>query len=225
MEDKFKKIESIVEKELSYCPGHNMDHVRRVYNLAIHLAQDENVDLEVIKLATLLHDIGGKRELDDPTGQTDHAVESVKMAEDILNSFGYSEEKTRHIQDCILSHRFKTNNKPKTKEAQIVFDADKLDVTGAIGLARAFVWVGKNDAHIYRKVDIDQYIKENLSGGEINGRIKDKSQHSPQIEFETKLKSLGDKLYTNKAKEIFKKRFEYVESYLDRLEKEIKGEI
>ena len=177
MDRKIEKIKEIVKKELASCPAHNFDHVIRVYNLALHLAENENVDLDVIKAAVLLHDIGEKKELDDPTGKTDHAIEGAKMAKPILNNLGYSKDKIKHIQDCIISHRYRTENKPQTKEAKIVFDADKLETVGAIGIARAFVWTGKNNAHIYKKVDIDKYAKENL-GGKINGRIQDKTKHS-----------------------------------------------
>jgi uncharacterized protein len=181
MEEKFEKIKEIVEKELKECSGHNIDHIMRVFNMAVHLAKGENVDLEVIKISTLLHDIGGKKEMDDPTGKTDHAIESAKMARPILEKLGFSADKIDHICDCIISHRYKNEHEPKTLEAKILFDADKLDAAGAIGLARGFAWIGKNGAHIYKKADnLDDYIKENL-GGKINGRIQDKTKHSAHI--------------------------------------------
>ncbi len=95
---------------------------------------------------------------------------------------------------------------------------------GAIGVARAFLWISKNNAKIYTDVDIDEYIKDNL-GGKINGRIQDTTKHSPQVEFETKLKFLIDKLHTKQAKKICKERMKFYKSFLDRLEKEIKGEL
>ena len=95
MDKKIEKIKEIVEKELAFCSAHNFDHVIRVYNLALHLAENENTDLDVIKAAALLHDIGGKKEIDDPTGKTDHAVEGAKMAEPILNKMGYSKDKIK----------------------------------------------------------------------------------------------------------------------------------
>lgn len=196
----------------------------RVYNLALHLAENEKVDLDVIKAAALLHDIGGKKEADDPTGKTDHAIESSKMAEPILDSLGYSKSKIKHIQDCIISHRYRTENKPQTKEAEIVFDADKLETVGAIGLARAFVWVGRNNANIYKKTDINKYAEENL-GGKINGRIQDKTKHSPQINWETKDKHILNYLYTEKAKRVAKDRMLFSQNFFKRLEREIHGEI
>ena len=226
MEEKFEKIKELVEKELKECSGHNFDHVMRVFNMAMRLAKGEKVDMEVIKLAALLHDIGGKKEMDDPTGKTDHAIESAKMARPILEKLGFSEDKINHICDCIVSHRYKNEHQPKTLEAKILFDADKLDAAGAIGLARGFAWIGKNKAHIYKKAEnINDYIKENLNGGKINGRIKDKTKHSAHIEFEIKIKFLPDKLYTKKAKQIGKERVEYSRKYLNRLEKEVEGKI
>lgn len=225
MEDKLQKIKAIVEKELKYCSAHDMDHVIRVYNLSLKLAENEDVDLDVIKAAALLHDIGGMKEANDLSGKFDHAVEGAKMVYPILKDLGYQEEKIKHIQDCIISHRYRTENKPKTKEAEIIFDADKLETVGAIGIARAFSWIGKNKAKIYKKIDnMEKYIEENL-GGKINGRIQDKSKHSVQINFETKDKFIIDMLYTKKGKEIAKKRLDFYKIFLDRLEKEINGEL
>lgn len=223
MDQKFQKIKEAVEKELS-CSAHSMDHVMRVYNLSLHLAENENVDLDVLKASALLHDIARVKEDNDPTGNTDHAILSSKMVVPILRELGFSEEKIKHVQNCIISHRYRTGNEPKTKEAQILFDADKLDTLGAIGIARSFVWVGRNNAKIYANVDIEEYIKDNL-GGKTNGRIQDKTKHSPQIEFETKLKFLMKKLHTDKAKEVCKERLEFYKSFLNRLEKEVKGEL
>jgi len=223
MNQKLQKIKEAVEKELS-CSAHNMDHVMRVYNLSLHLAENEDVDLDVLKASALLHDIARVKEDNDCTGKTDHAVLSSEMAVHILEELKFSKDQIKHIQDCIISHRYRTGNEPKTKEAQILFDADKLDVLGAIGIARSFVWVGRNNAKIYTDTNIEDYINENL-GGKTNGRIQDKTKHSPQIEFETKLKFLITKLHTEKAKKICKERIEFYESFLDRLKREINGEL
>jgi uncharacterized protein len=134
-EEKIDKLKKYVEKVM-VCPGHNIDHVMRVYNLCLNLAKGEKIDREVLQAATLLHDIGGDKELADKSGKTDHAVESARMAEPILKKLGFSKEKIRHTQNCIISHRFKTHNKPETLEAKLLFDADKLDALGAIGVAR-----------------------------------------------------------------------------------------
>jgi len=223
----FQKIKEIVENEENCTDvGHGMEHTIRVYNTCLELAKEiPNLDLEVLEYAALLHDIGGRKEIQDKTGKTDHALVGAEMAEKILRETGLPEEKIKHIQDCIISHRYKTENQPKTIEAKILFDADKLDTIGAIGIARAFVWIGNNRGKIYYKPENwDGYVKENLCG-KINGRIQDKSKHSPQIEFEMKTKFIVDKLYTEKAREIGRKRTEYFKNFLDCLEKEVKGEI
>lgn len=105
----------------------------------------------------------------------------------------------------------------------IVFDADKLETVGAIGVARMFTWVGKYNAHIYRKVKIDEYAQENLSSGKLNGRIIDKTKHSPQINYETKDKLIVDYLFTQQAKKIAKERLKFYKTFLNKLEKEIQG--
>lgn len=224
MKSKIVEVKKFAEKHLVYNsdPAHNMEHVMRVYNLAIKLAQGQRVDLDVIKIAVLLHDIGGVKESKDSSGKTDHAVESAKLAKPFLIKLSLQEDKIKHILDCIISHRFRSEQKPKTIEAKIVFDADKLETVGAIGIARAFVWVGNNNAHIYKKADIKEYAKENLCG-KSNGRIQDKTKHSPQINWETKDKHVVDYLYTKKAKQIAKKRIEFSKEFFSKLEKEIKG--
>lgn len=228
MELKFQTIKKVVEKELSRsqkpCPAHGIEHVMRVYTIALTLAKNEDVDRDVIQAATLLHDIGSVKEMEDSTGKTDHAIESAKMAEPILKNLGFSKEKIKHIQACIISHRYRTGNKPKTLEAKIVFDADKLETVGAIGIARAFAWVGRNNAHIYKKMDIQTYVQENL-GGKINGRIHNKSKHSPQLQWETKDQYILDFLQTEQAKRIATERMNFSKHFLDRLEQEIQGKL
>jgi len=226
-EDNFQNIKDVAEKEIGNTPdaAHDMSHVMRVYNLALNMAKHENdVDMDVLQAAILLHDIGGHKEMNDPSGKTDHAIESAKMAEPILKNLNFTAKQIKHIQDCIISHRYKTENRPETIEAKILFDADKLDSIGAIGVARQFSWIGKNNANIYKKVNIDEYIEENMHG-KINGRIKDKTKHSPQIEFEVKSKFLIDKLFTGTAKKICRERILFFENFLNRMEQEINGEL
>lgn len=229
MEEKFQKIKEIVEQELNQekDSAHDIDHIMRVYNLAMTIAKTENnVDLDILQAAVLLHDIGAAKEASDPSGQTDHAIIGAEMAKPILEKFGFSDDKIKHIQECILSHRYRTNNKPETIEAKIVHDADKLETVGAIGIARAFSWTGKHKAKIYKKVaSIEEYAKENLTEGKINGRIIDKSKHSVHINYETKDKFLLDNLYTESSKRIGKERMTYFKEFLDRLDKEVSGEL
>lgn len=210
--------------------AHDLDHVERVYRLALTIARQESlkqdIDFEVLEAACLLHDIGGEAEAKDLSGQTDHAEVSAEMAGPILTELGFSQEKIKHIQNCILSHRYRNDYEPTTIEAQILFDADKLETIGAIGLARSYAWIGRHKAKIYKPADnLEEYVKANLVGGVNNGRIKDKSLHSTQIQYEVKDKYIIDNLHTKTAQEIGQERLTYYKNFLDRLEREVKGEL
>jgi uncharacterized protein len=222
-----QKIKKIVEEKMKgVSPSHDFSHVMRVYNLCLSIAKKEKkVDLEVLKTAALLHDIARRKEDLDKTGKIDHAVLSAKMAEKILENLGYSKAKIKKIKHCIETHRFKGKLKPKTIEAKILFDADKLDVCGAIGIARSACWVGENKAKIYSDIPLSKYIKENILGGKLGGRIIDSSKHALNIEYKIKLKNIQKRLFTKRAKEIAKERSEFMKQFFERLEREIKGEL
>ena len=224
METKYQKIKNIATKELKGSDaGHDINHALRVYNSCLKLAKGLNdIDLDILKIAALLHDIGGPKELKDKTRRICHARESAKIAEKILRDLKYPPEKINKVIHCILAHRHRTGVSPQTKEAKILFDSDKLDALGAIGIARAYIWTGKNNAQIYSNISLKQYIKENIVGGKFNGRIKDKSKHNPFFEFELKLKRLPKRLHTRKAKKIAKERLIYMRAFFDKIKKEIR---
>ena len=161
MENKeiIEEIKKIVKKEMEGTdPSHDFLHVMRVYNLCLKIAKcEQNVDLEVLKLAALLHDIARLKEDFDETGKIRHEMEGAKTAEEILTKFNFSKEKIKKIKECIILHRFRGNNEPKTIEAKILFDADKLDVIGATGIARTFISVGMYKQKIYRDIDTVSY--------------------------------------------------------------------
>jgi uncharacterized protein len=225
--EKYQKIKKIAERNLKGCDaGHDINHTLRVYDLCLKLARGiKGIDLEVLHLAALLHDIGGPVELKDKTGKVCHARESARMARRILRNLKYSKEKIDKVAHCILAHRHRTGVKPETKEAEILFDADKLDALGALGIARAYIWIGKNNAKIYSNTPLKDYLKENIVGAKLNGRIKDKSKHNPFFEFELKLKRLPQRLHTRKAKIMAKERLSYMASFFKRIKEEIAGSL
>jgi len=217
---KYEKIIKIVQDKLT-CSAHNLDHVFRVYNLCLLLAKYErDVNLEVLIPAALLHDIARVEESQDKTGKIDHAVLGSSVAENILRKLEYEEEQIKEIKHCIITHRFRTGNEPKTIEAKILFDADKLDVIGASGIARTFMLAGQFGQRLIINDSLDDYIQSNTVE---NGRLKDVSKHTPFIEYEVKFKKIPDKLYTEKAKEIGRERLEFMDEYFNRLKAEIKG--
>jgi uncharacterized protein len=224
METKYQKIEEIVARELS-CSAHAMEHVMRVYNLCLHLAKYElNVDLDVLKTAALLHDIARVKEFNDKTGSIDHATLGAEMSDKILRTLGYSEEKIAHVKHCMVAHRFRGKVKPQTKEAKILFDADKLDVLGAIGVARSFMIAGQYGQKIYSNISIKQYLKDNVAGEKPDGRVREISKHTPNLKFELKFKRVPERLYTQKAREIAKERLRFMENFFEKLKMEIKGQ-
>ncbi len=225
MNRKISEIIEIVKKELS-SSAHDLEHTFRVLKLAKRIAEKEGkVNMEVIELAALLHDIARVKEDSDKTGNTDHAVLGAEMARKILSDLGYPNETVDAVCHAIRTHRFRGENVPETIEAKILFDADKLDAIGAVGIARAYMIAGERGEPLYREVsDLDAYKKENLVGGKLNGRIKDISKHSVNIEYETKFKKIPDRLFTETARKIAKDRLEFMAQYFGRLKKEIEGE-
>jgi uncharacterized protein len=230
MEEKYRQLKKIVEKEMEGAsPAHDVNHVMRVYNLCLELAKCEpNVDLDVLRTAALLHDIARTRE--DKQGHihvldVDHSILGAEMSNKILRDLGCSEEKIEHVKHCIASHRFRGENPPRTIEAKILAEADKLDVLGATGIARSFMIGGECGQKLYSDTPIDDYIKENLVGGKSNGRIIDPSKHASNLEFETKFKQIPNRLYTQRAREIAIERLEYMRQFFERLKNEINGQL
>ncbi|WP_313342432.1 HD domain-containing protein [Sedimentibacter sp.] len=217
-ENKHKKILEIVQEKLT-CSVHNLDHVIRVYKLCLRIAEfEKDVDMEVLIPAALLHDIARVEENKDNSGTVDHAVLGSHMAKEILKNIDYDDKKIEKIAHCISSHRFRTGNEPKTIEAKILFDADKLDAIGTVGVARTFMLSGQCGQSLALNNSIDDYLSSNTSE---NGRIKNWSKHSALIEYEVKLKKIPDKLYTDKAKEIGKERIKFMDDFFKQLKTEL----
>jgi len=205
----FEKIKARTE-EFFKLSHHDRFHVERVYNLAVRIAKEENADLDVVKAAVLLHDVA--RAMEDEGKIKDHATESAKMARNILEEVGFPKEKLDKVIYCIEVHRFKKDMKTESLEAKILQDADRLDIIGAIGLARVFTRGGWGNKPIY---DPSIPPKERYDG---------KSLTSVNHIYEKILK-VKDTINTNTAKEIAEERHKFVEQFLERLLKEWRGEM
>ena len=222
---KYSTLLQIVEKELSNGGAHTLDHIQRVWRTAMLIASEEkDIDLDVLKTAVLLHDIARAKEDTDKTGKTDHALLGAEIAGEILKQMQYPEETIRKVQHCIQTHRFRSEREPVSIEAKILYDADKVDSMGAIGVARFYMIAGELREQLYSFVPVDQYTAENIVGGKANGRIKEISKHTPNLEFE-KMKHIPQKLHTAKAREIAGERVKYMAEFFARLRSEIVGEI
>ncbi|MDH5449455.1 MAG: HD domain-containing protein [Candidatus Bathyarchaeota archaeon] len=189
---------------------HDKSHVERVYNLAIRIAKEENADLDVVTAATLLHDI--TRAMEDEGKIADHAIEGAKMARKILEEVGFPSKKIARVIHCIEVHRFRKGLEAESLEAKILQDADRLDIIGAIGMARVFTRGGWGNKPIY---DPTIPRKEKYDG---------KSLTSVNHIYEKILK-VKDTINTNTAKEIAEERHRFVEQFLERLLNEWKGRV
>jgi uncharacterized protein len=225
IEDKYLNLLAIIEKELSGDSSHTVDHIQRVWQTAVQIAAEEkDVNLDVLKPAILLHDIARIKEDTDKSGKIDHALLGAEIAEEILKQMQYPEETIRKVKHCIQTHRFRSEREPVSIEAKILYDADKVDAMGAIGVARFYMIAGRYREQLYSFVPVEQYTAENIVGGKANGRIKEISKHTPNLEFE-KMRDIFGKLHTAKAREIAGERVKYMEEFFKRIRSEIVGEV
>ena len=122
--------------------AHDEHHVYRVLYNALEIAQDEpDVDYDILICSCLLHDIGRKEQFENP--QICHALAGAQKVYTFLTEHHFSESFALQVKSCIETHRYRQNNPPVSPEAKILFDADKLDVAGALGIARTLVYKGK----------------------------------------------------------------------------------
>lgn len=190
---------------------HDFDHVLRVLALAERIAQAEGADLEIVRAAALLHDV--EREQAEAQG-FDHAEYAAARAREILA--GQSPEKVEAVAQAIAAHRFRAGPAPATLEAQVLFDADKLDALGAIGVARAFAYGGAHGQRLWTPLDDVDAARWQAEG--------DTADHTPVHEFVVKLSRLKERLFTSTGRAIAEERHAYMAAFYARLEAEVRGE-
>jgi uncharacterized protein len=196
-------------------PVHDFNHVLRVLAMAERLAQMEGADLTIVRAAVLLHDISRVSDDNHNTGyamnvpaHADHAISASEQAREILAD--QPPEVVEAVIHAIQAHRFRNDIEPQTLEAQIVFDADKLDAIGAIGIARAFAFAGEHSNPLWASVRSDYHP----DGDE---------PHTPVHEFEVKLKHIRDRLYTASARQLADARHAFMVAFFDQLHAEVGG--
>lgn len=144
--EKYQRYEAYM-KSCMRDSAHDAGHIQRVLDAALILAgKEKSVDPDVLITAALLHDIG--REEQFRTGES-HASVGARMAKAYLLAQGETEAFAQHVSDCIRTHSFRKNDPPATIEAKLIYEADKLDVVGAIGVARTFLYQGRVGDPIY----------------------------------------------------------------------------
>jgi uncharacterized protein len=216
MKKDIEKIELEARKFFVGASGcHDWTHVERVRNLALRIAKKEKADLFVVEVATLLHDIGRKSEMANK-GLFCHAVQGGILARKILKKYDFKKETIENVIHAIEAHRFRENLPPRTLEARVVYDADKLDSIGAIGVARDFVFARQFGAKALYTGNEKKLAK---SGKDYSFTKED----SPILEYEIKLKKIKNKILTKEGKRIAKERHDYMVGFFNRFEKEITG--
>jgi len=209
--DLIGKIREEARRFFSKATGsHDWDHTERVYELCLRIGKKEKADLEILKLAALLHDIGREEE-DRSNGKICHTERGVALAKKLLEKHHLEKERIEKILHCIKSHRFRKRNIPKSKEARILFDADKLDSIGAIGIGRAFLFAGEIGAMLHNK---------GLDLRKTKPYTKDDTAYR---EFLFKLSKIKDRMFTKEGKRIARERHKFMVEFFKRLNKEVDG--
>ncbi len=192
--------------------SHGWDHTLRVHNLAINIARLEHANMEIVRIASILHDIARNKE-DESNGAVCHAVLGASMAKQFLKEFDLEEDIINDVCYSIETHRYRDNRAPNTLEAKVLFDADKLDSIGATGIGRAFLFAGEIGASLHND-------KEAIAQAEAYTR-----EDTAYREYMVKLRFLRDNMYTDTGKKMALSRHQFMEEFFDRLNKEVEGVI
>ena len=183
--------------------GHDWFHIERVYKNALLIAEEEECNLTVVKLAALLHDIA-----DSKFHNGDETI-GPKVAREFLESQNVSEDIILHVIAIIENISFKGGNFEKkylSKQLEIVQAADRLDAIGAIGIARAFNSGGFKNRPLY-----NPNIQPNLN----MSKEEYKNSESPTLNhFYEKLLLLKDKMNTITGKKLAQKRHDFMITFL-----------
>lgn len=205
-------LELRVQELLLSSPAcHDWDHTQRVRHLALQLAAAEGANLLVVEAAALLHDIGRPAELADQ-GRTCHAALGAELAADLLQQLGVDHHGfLEQVCECVRCHRHRQREagaKPSCIEARVVYDADKLDSMGAIGIGRAFHFAGRIGARVHNSAD-------EALGGQSYGK-----EDSAYREYLVKLRHLRDRMMTDSGTQMAQRRHQVMVDFFDELNKE-----
>ncbi|OIQ30986.1 MAG: phosphohydrolase [Bacteroidetes bacterium MedPE-SWsnd-G2] len=184
--------------------GHDWFHIERVYKNAIHIAKHEKVDLLIVSLGALLHDIADSKFHDG-----DETI-GPQLTREFLFKQNVDSIVIEHVVKIIENISFKGGNetqKFKSAELDVVQDADRLDAIGAIGIARCFNYGGFKNRALY-----NPDIAPNLS----MTKEEYKASKAPTINhFYEKLLLLKDRMNTKTGQKIAQKRHDFMLQYLD----------
>ena len=207
------KTEAFVKSTLKDAEGgHDWFHILRVWNNAKLIAKNENVDLFIVELGALLHDIA-----DSKFHNGDETV-GPKVARKFLENENVPNEVIIHIENIITNISFKGGYFERnftSPELLVLQDADRLDAIGAIGIARCFNYGGFKNRPLYNPA-----IKPNLN----QTKEEYKNSEAPTINhFYEKLLLLKERMNTVSGKKIAEERHQYMEAFLQQFYSEWNG--
>jgi uncharacterized protein len=191
-------------------PVHGFNHILRVYHMAERLALAEAADLEIVRAAALLHDAEGSGA---SVTRLEHQHASAYFAGEILKNEGWTGEKIAAVQHCIRAHRYREpSEQPQTIEAKVLFDADKLDAIGAIGVVRAISYAVLANQDLFEEPS-KQFIA--------TGEKEPGEAHTPYHEYLFKLRKIKDRMITKSGRAIAEDRHAFIEKFFNRLRVEL----
>ncbi len=210
---------SIEEARALYEDGdaaHDFDHVLRVLRLAERIAAAEGADSTVVRLAALLHDVPIAVEADSQLSErADHHLRAAGFAKMLLTERGLGTEQVENVVHCIKAHRYRDQSiRPQTLEAKCLYDADKLDSIGAIGVGRAFAYAG---GHGHRLWTTPIALVPGLDRQPVGG------DYTPVHEHVYKLSQILEGLHTETARAVGEQRHAFMVEFFNVLDDEMAG--
>ncbi len=188
--------------------SHDWDHSLRVLNNCRLIGPQMGANMTILELAAYLHDIGRGKETANK-GKVCHAKIGAWEAERILKKLGAGKELTQAVVHCIECHRSKDDQIPQSIEAKVLFDADKLDALGAVGLVRLFLFANEVGAGIHNKES--DLSKTNAYSDE----------DTAFREFYLSNRFLKDKMITDTGKKLAAARYDFMIEFFEHLFEEV----
>ena len=199
--------------------AHDYDHLVRVMALAETIQAREGGDLPTIWASVALHDIGQARER---LYGGDHAVIGAELAGELLNGTQFPQHAIPMVQQAIRDHRITGATIPQSLEGRILFDADKIDCLGAIGIGRLYCITGRYNQKIYSPVPPE--IVEPVDPVLVRS-LRRRQDYSPSIEFQLLFRDMPAHMTTDAGRALAQERYSYMEEFFLRLQKEVEGEL
>lgn len=207
-EEHYATLQAVVQEKLSNASGcHDYDHTLRVCRNAELLAAElPAADLRIVRLAALLHDIARPEEM-AAKGTLCHAELGAEIVKKLLVE-RFEPDFADRVSAAVRTHRYRDDNRPQTLEAEIVYDADKLDSLGAVGVGRAFLFAGRENARLH-----------NTAEEALNSPAYSR-EDTAYREYLVKLRYLPESMLTAPGKRIAMERADFMHDFFEQLEKE-----